>query len=171
MEAVTARPRDNLSIAGDRSSREAAEATLEFGRFRVLLRQRQLVARCRRGEPEDANLRVAQGSRRRPRLYPHRVRPRLPVHSRSSIDRHPECWPATDAAEALAEAKVVFPTDFSATAAWLGCSELRLADASILLKLRALHPARRVLPSICLVRSANTRSFEQMRYDQGGRAT
>jgi len=44
MEAVTAWPRDNLSIAGDRSSREAAEATLEFGRFRVLLRQRQLVA-------------------------------------------------------------------------------------------------------------------------------
>ena len=44
MEAVTAWPRDNLSIAADRSSREAAEATLEFGRFRVLLRQRQLVA-------------------------------------------------------------------------------------------------------------------------------
>ena len=44
MEAVKAWPRDNLSIAGDRSSREAAEATLEFGRFRVLLRQRQLVA-------------------------------------------------------------------------------------------------------------------------------
>jgi DNA-binding winged helix-turn-helix (wHTH) protein len=44
MEAVTARPRDDLSIAEDRSSREAAEATLEFGRFRVLLRQRQLVA-------------------------------------------------------------------------------------------------------------------------------
>lgn len=44
MEAVTARPRDDASIAEDRSSREAAEATLEFGRFRVLLRQRQLVA-------------------------------------------------------------------------------------------------------------------------------
>jgi DNA-binding winged helix-turn-helix (wHTH) protein len=44
MEAVTARPRNDSSIAEDRSSREAAEATLEFGRFRVLLRQRQLVA-------------------------------------------------------------------------------------------------------------------------------
>jgi DNA-binding winged helix-turn-helix (wHTH) protein len=44
MEAVTARPRDDSPIAEDRSSREAAEATLEFGRFRVLLRQRQLVA-------------------------------------------------------------------------------------------------------------------------------
>jgi DNA-binding winged helix-turn-helix (wHTH) protein len=36
--------RDNSSMAGDRSSRTAAEATLEFGRFRVLVRQRQLVA-------------------------------------------------------------------------------------------------------------------------------
>src|SRR5437762_1822419 len=44
MEAPTARPRDDASIAEDRSSREAAEATLEFGRFRVLLRRRQLVA-------------------------------------------------------------------------------------------------------------------------------
>jgi DNA-binding winged helix-turn-helix (wHTH) protein len=44
MEVLTARPRDGSSIAEDRSSREAAEATLEFGRFRVLLRQRQLVA-------------------------------------------------------------------------------------------------------------------------------
>jgi DNA-binding winged helix-turn-helix (wHTH) protein len=44
MKAVTARPRNDSSIAEDRSSREAAEATLEFGRFRVLLRQRQLVA-------------------------------------------------------------------------------------------------------------------------------
>jgi DNA-binding winged helix-turn-helix (wHTH) protein len=44
MEAVTARPRNDSSIAEDRSSREAAGATLEFGRFRVLLRQRQLVA-------------------------------------------------------------------------------------------------------------------------------
>jgi len=35
---------DNSSIATDRSNRAAAEATLEFGRFRVLLRQRQLVA-------------------------------------------------------------------------------------------------------------------------------
>ncbi|MGA8381171.1 MAG: winged helix-turn-helix domain-containing protein [Stellaceae bacterium] len=33
--------RDNTSTAGDRA---AAEATLEFGRFRVLLRQRQLIA-------------------------------------------------------------------------------------------------------------------------------
>src|SRR5947209_20610036 len=44
MEAVTVRPRDGSSIPQDRSSREAAEATLEFGRFRVLLRQRQLLA-------------------------------------------------------------------------------------------------------------------------------
>jgi DNA-binding winged helix-turn-helix (wHTH) protein len=36
--------RDNSSMASDRSSRAAAEAMLEFGRFRVLLRQRQLVA-------------------------------------------------------------------------------------------------------------------------------
>src|SRR5437762_12175278 len=44
MEVLTARPRDGSSIAEDRSSREAAEATLEFGRFRVLLRRRQLAA-------------------------------------------------------------------------------------------------------------------------------
>ena len=44
MDAVTAMPRDNSSMARDRSSRTAAEATLEFGRFRALLRQRQLVA-------------------------------------------------------------------------------------------------------------------------------
>jgi DNA-binding winged helix-turn-helix (wHTH) protein len=44
MEAVKAIPRDNSSITRDRSSRAAAEAMLEFGRFRVLLRQRQLIA-------------------------------------------------------------------------------------------------------------------------------
>src|SRR5438132_6508017 len=44
MEAVRTTPQDNSSIARERSSRAAAEATLEFGRFRVLLRQRQLVA-------------------------------------------------------------------------------------------------------------------------------
>ena len=43
MEAVRTTPQDNSSIARERSSRAAAEATLEFGRFRVLLRQRQLV--------------------------------------------------------------------------------------------------------------------------------
>ena len=43
MEAITATTRDNSSMARDWSSRAAAEATLEFGRFRVLLRQRQLV--------------------------------------------------------------------------------------------------------------------------------
>ena len=43
MEAVMATTRDNSSVASGRSSRAAAEATLEFGRFRVLLRQRQLV--------------------------------------------------------------------------------------------------------------------------------
>ncbi len=44
MEAVTARPRNNSSIAEDRPPRAPAEPALEFGRFRVLLRQRQLVA-------------------------------------------------------------------------------------------------------------------------------
>jgi DNA-binding winged helix-turn-helix (wHTH) protein len=44
MEAVIATTRDNSSMARAWSSRAAAEATLEFGRFRVLLRQRQLVA-------------------------------------------------------------------------------------------------------------------------------
>ena len=43
MEAVKAMPRDNSSMAVDRSSSAAADATLAFGRFRVLLRQRQLV--------------------------------------------------------------------------------------------------------------------------------
>jgi DNA-binding winged helix-turn-helix (wHTH) protein len=44
MEAVKATPRENSSMAMDRSSSAAADTTLEFGRFRVLLRQRQLVA-------------------------------------------------------------------------------------------------------------------------------
>jgi DNA-binding winged helix-turn-helix (wHTH) protein len=44
MEAVTAKPSINSSIARDRSSPTAADTTLAFGRFRVLLRQRQLVA-------------------------------------------------------------------------------------------------------------------------------
>src|SRR5712664_1676750 len=44
MEAVKAMPRDNSSMVMDRSSPAAADATLAFGRFRVLLRQRQLVA-------------------------------------------------------------------------------------------------------------------------------
>jgi DNA-binding winged helix-turn-helix (wHTH) protein len=44
MEAVTARPRNNSWNAEDGSSRAPAEPALEFGRFRVLLRQRQLVA-------------------------------------------------------------------------------------------------------------------------------
>ena len=44
MKAVAARPRNNSSMARDRSSWAATEATLEFGRFRVLLRQRQLLA-------------------------------------------------------------------------------------------------------------------------------
>src|SRR6476659_9096915 len=43
MEAVKALPRDIASMAMDRSS-SAADTTLEFGRFRVLLRQRQCVA-------------------------------------------------------------------------------------------------------------------------------
>jgi len=44
MEAVKAMPRDNSSMAIDRSRPAAADTTLAFGRFRVLLRQRQLVA-------------------------------------------------------------------------------------------------------------------------------
>ncbi len=44
MDAVKATPRDNSSITRDRSSPAVADAMLEFGRFRVLLRQRQLVA-------------------------------------------------------------------------------------------------------------------------------
>src|SRR6266478_1777952 len=44
MEAVMATTRDSSSMVRDWSSRAAAEATLEFGRFRVLLRQRKLVA-------------------------------------------------------------------------------------------------------------------------------
>src|SRR3979409_1655672 len=44
MEAVKALPRDNSSMAMGRSSSAAADTTLAFGRFRVLLRQRQLVA-------------------------------------------------------------------------------------------------------------------------------
>jgi DNA-binding winged helix-turn-helix (wHTH) protein len=44
MEAVTAIPWNNSSIARDRSSPTTADTTLAFGRFRVLLRQRQLVA-------------------------------------------------------------------------------------------------------------------------------
>ena len=43
--AETALYRENLPLNSvDRSSKAAAEGTLEFGRFRVLLRQRQLVA-------------------------------------------------------------------------------------------------------------------------------
>src|SRR5260221_11737355 len=44
MEAVMATTGDNSSIATHRSNRAATEATLEFGRFRVRLRQRRLVA-------------------------------------------------------------------------------------------------------------------------------
>ena len=44
MEAVKAMPRNNSLMAMDRSSPAADDRTLAFGRFRVLLRQRQLVA-------------------------------------------------------------------------------------------------------------------------------
>jgi DNA-binding winged helix-turn-helix (wHTH) protein len=44
MEAVKAISRDNSFMAGARSSRPAAATAIEFGRFRVLLRQRQLLA-------------------------------------------------------------------------------------------------------------------------------
>jgi hypothetical protein len=109
----------------NRSSPAAADATLEFGRFRILLRRRRLVADgvpialgtraldlllalveadgslvtkeelmsrvwpdivVAEGEPEGSDLPVAQGSRRRAQFYPDRIRPRLPVHRRSSFD-------------------------------------------------------------------------------------
>src|SRR5256885_112012 len=44
MEAIMATTRVNSLMAKDRSSPPAADAAFEFGRFRVLLRQRQLVA-------------------------------------------------------------------------------------------------------------------------------
>jgi DNA-binding winged helix-turn-helix (wHTH) protein len=44
MEAVKAEPSDASSRVTGRSSPAAADTTLEFGRFRVLLRQRQLLA-------------------------------------------------------------------------------------------------------------------------------
>jgi DNA-binding winged helix-turn-helix (wHTH) protein len=44
MKAVKAIPRDNSSMTGARSSRPAAETAIEFGRFHVLPRQRQLLA-------------------------------------------------------------------------------------------------------------------------------
>jgi DNA-binding winged helix-turn-helix (wHTH) protein len=44
MAAVKTMPRGNSSMAMDRSSPAAADRTLSFGRFRVLLRQRQLMA-------------------------------------------------------------------------------------------------------------------------------
>jgi DNA-binding winged helix-turn-helix (wHTH) protein len=44
MGAVRATPQDNSSMATDRSSPAAADTTLAFGRFNVLLRQRQLFA-------------------------------------------------------------------------------------------------------------------------------
>src|SRR5277367_6897745 len=44
MEAAMAMPQDNFSIVKDRSSPAAVETTLEFGRYRVLVRRRQLVA-------------------------------------------------------------------------------------------------------------------------------
>ena len=44
MEAVKAIPWDNSLITGNRSRRAATEATLEFRRFRLELRQRQLLA-------------------------------------------------------------------------------------------------------------------------------
>jgi hypothetical protein len=90
-----AMPRDNSSIARDRASWAATEATFEFGRYRVLLRQRQ--------------------------LDPHRDQLRLPVHCRSSFDRRLECLSAPDATGARVNSKVGFPTDFSPTAARLVC--------------------------------------------------
>jgi hypothetical protein len=52
---------------------------------------------CRRGELESSDLRSAQGPWRRPRLYPHRVRPRLSVYCRNSLDPHREYLSAPDA--------------------------------------------------------------------------
>src|SRR4029077_4689793 len=44
VEVIMAMPQDNSSTATERSNPAAADATLEFGRFRVLRRQRQLLA-------------------------------------------------------------------------------------------------------------------------------
>jgi DNA-binding winged helix-turn-helix (wHTH) protein len=44
VEVIMAMPQDNSSTARERSNPAAADATLEFGRFRVLRRQRQLLA-------------------------------------------------------------------------------------------------------------------------------
>jgi hypothetical protein len=145
-------------MAGEPSSWAVAAAPLEFGRFRVLLQQRQLVADgvptelgtrafdlllvlleadgslvtkdelLRRVWPgivvAEENLKVQisalrKGFWRRSRLYPHRVRSRLSVHCRSSLDRRPECLSAPDAAAGLVESKLGSPMDFLATAARL----------------------------------------------------
>jgi DNA-binding winged helix-turn-helix (wHTH) protein len=55
MAVVRARLRDNPSMAAGRSSPAATDTTLEFGRFRVLLRQRQLLAD---GAPIDLGTRA-----------------------------------------------------------------------------------------------------------------
>ena len=177
MEAVTARPRNNSWIAEDRPSRAPAEPALEFGRFRVLLRQRQLVAD---GVPIELGTRAldlllvlleTDGSLVSKDELMSRVWPGIVVAEENlktqifalrkalgedrdfirtefgrgyrlgpnSLDRHPECL--RDATEGPVEAKIGFPTDFSAIAAWLARSEVKLADASIVLQLRALHPA------------------------------
>jgi hypothetical protein len=60
-ETVMARPRDNSLMTRERSSRATAEATLEFGRFRVLLRQRQLGRRRRADNVGNASPRSSPG--------------------------------------------------------------------------------------------------------------
>jgi|SRR5271165_1134732 len=158
--------RENLPSHGaDRSSSTAAHVSLEFGRFRVLLRQRQLIAD---GAPVELGTRAldlllvlleADGSlvtkeelfrhvwpgivvaeenlkvqisalrkaRRRPRFYSDRVRPRLPVHCRSSLGRCLGCLSRSGATTAPTKSRIASPMDFSATTAPTVRPELRLA--------------------------------------------
>ncbi len=134
MEAVRTIPRDNSSIAGERSSRAAAEATFEFGRFRVLLRQRQLVTD---GVPIELGSRAfdlllvlleANGSlvtkeellsRVWPGIFVAEENLKVHISSRGSLDHRPGCLSARDAIGASVDAKLGSPMDFLATAARL----------------------------------------------------
>jgi hypothetical protein len=68
---------------------------------------------------ESSDLRIAQGSWRRPRFYPYRIRPRLSVYWHSSLGEHLACESALDATPE--PASVGSPMDFSAIIARLMC--------------------------------------------------
>ena len=138
----------------DGASCAGAEASLEFGRFQVLPRQRILLANgvrielgsrafevllalleadgalvtkraaagaCLAGDrrhgtkPEGSDLCVAEGVWRRPRLYPHRIWPRLPVHCRNSLKCCPERTATPSAAAVLVDTGAVPESALSAT--------------------------------------------------------